>query len=217
MNKKLQKYAEQVNGLSLRERLMVMASLAVLLIFLWWNFFAQQVIAETKAVSKSSKILEAEIQTLDLTVASIQKRMNDGVFKSKKQKLKALEIELIRVRELLDEKTRALIKPDEMFELMQQLLPAESRLKLTAMKRKAVNPVVAEENDDSYESAVYQHVLQLSFEGRYKNIINYIRTLEELDWKLTWDRINLETTEYPIIGVTIEISTFSDNKNWVGL
>ena len=221
MKNKLQEVAEKINALSLRERLMVIVTFAVLVIFLWWNFFAVQVLAKTKQLQQQNKSLQAEIQTLDLTSASIQKRLNDGVFRAKEQKLKLLRQKLEKVSQLLNEKTQALIDPDEMFELMQQLISAESKLKLISLSRKSVEPVFTLERqvgqEPGQEPGIYQHVLQMTFEGKYQNILDYIQAMEGLEWKLIWDRITLESSEYPIINVNIEISTLSDNENWVGL
>lgn len=217
MNNKILEAAEKINALSLRERLMVFVTIIVLTGFAWWNLYALPVSNQSKELDRQNGTLEIEIQTLNATSAAIQKRIKEGVHKTKQQKLTLLRNELRKVKELLNKKTQALIEPNEMFDLMQQLLFAESRLKLTGMKRKSVEPVFKNEQSETAQPQVYRHVLQASFEGKYNHILKYIQKMENLQWMLIWDRITLETTEYPLIGVTIEISTLSDNRNWVGL
>ncbi len=219
MNKQFTQYIKQVDALSLRERALILITLIVLPVYSWWAFSGSATLQKTKLFEKQNTALQSEIDTLELTSAAIQKRIQDGVHKDKQQKLDFLKKEFDRVSALLEEKTNTLIEPDEMFELMQQLIFAESKLKLTAMKRKEVQPALVSNSTDGKDSQpeIYRHVLRLSFEGRFKDILQYIQKLEALQWQLIWDRITLKMAEYPIIKVDIEISTFSDNKNWVGL
>ena len=153
---------------------------------------------------------------------TIQRRMSDGVHREKEQKLILLKQALDKANILLAKKTFDLVEPDQMFQLMQQLIFAESNLKVIAIRRKQVTPIFSqdtktgdEKNNDQPE--IYRHVMQMSFEGKYIDVLNYISRLEGLDWKLIWDRIALKTDEYPIIKADIEISTLSGNKLWVGL
>lgn len=217
MNKRFVDISEKINALSLRERVMVIVTIVALSGFAWWNLYALPVLVKTRQVNQQNKILLAEMQTLDATATAIQKRIDDGVHKTRQQKLKLLKQELQKISDLLESTTLALIEPDEMFELMQQLIFSESKLKLTEMKRKLVKPAFPVDENDTDQPEIYRHVLQMSFEGNYKNVLKYIQKLEALDWKLIWDQITLKTTEYPVITVDIEISTLSGNKYWVGL
>ncbi len=219
MNKQLQEIASKIDALSFRERLMILITLFVLICFIWWNFSAVSTLSKTRQLKQQNNTLLNEIESLENTAAVIQKRIKNGVHVAKQQKLELLILEFEKVSDALDQKTQALIEPDEMFELMQQLIFAESKLKLTSMKRKQVKPVFEPDKDEAEEQQpkIYRHVLQVNFEGRYQNILEYIQKMEALEWKLIWDRITLKTAEYPIIKVNIEISTLSDNKNWVGL
>ncbi len=217
MNKQMLELADKINALSLRERVMIVVTITALSGFLWWNLFAFPMLIKTKDFKKQNIMLESDIRVLNATTAAIQQRINEGVHKVKKQKLELLKKEFEKITEILEQKTLTLIEPDEMFELMQQLIFAESKLKLTSMKRKLVKPVFSSDQENSQQPAIYRHVLKVNFEGKFVNILNYIQKMESLEWKLIWDSITLTTTEYPVISVTIEISTLSDDQYWVGL
>jgi len=217
MNNKFEELSSKINELSLRERLMVIVTIVVLLGFVWWHFFASPLQLKTRTVVKQNESLTVEVQTLKTTRKVIQQRISEGVHKASQQKLGVLKQELQRVKKILDKKTLELIEPDEMFELMQQLIFAESKLKLTGMKRKLVKTLFTHEEDVGHQPEIYRHVMQVNFEGRYKDILQYTKKLEDLEWKLIWDKISLTTTAYPLIRAEIEISTLSDSKHWVGL
>lgn len=217
MNKQLKEYEEKINALSIRERVLIFLSVLIMLMFSWWNFYAQPLMAETQLTQEQNVRLDQEIKTLQLTIGSIDQRIRQGVHKASQKQLAGLMLELDRVNVLLQQKTLELIEPEEMFELMQQLLFAESKLKLTELKRKHVTPTFNLEESEVDQPEIYRHVMRIRFEGSYQKILNYLNRLEGIDWKLIWDRITIRSAEYPLIEADIEISTLSDSKHWVGL
>ena len=46
-------------------------------------------------------------------------------------------------------------------------------------------------------------------------MLGYMRTLEQLDWKLLWDEIEVIGEEYPIITLNLVFSTLSTRKEWI--
>jgi MSHA biogenesis protein MshJ len=217
MSSRYQQYAKKFDMLSVRERALVIITVLVIVTYLWWYFFAMPQLAASNNLEQKNVALENEIQILDRTSGQITQRINEGVNKSKQQQLVLLQAELDRVKAQLQQKTLELIEPDDMFQLMQQMIFSESKLKLTGLKRKLVRPAFEADPQDEQQAEIYRHVMQVSFQGSYRNILKYIRELESLKWKLIWDKISLKLDEYPKINVEIEISTLSDSKHWVGL
>jgi len=217
MNKQIAEYVGKLHGMTLRERALILLSVVALLVFIWWNFYAASLMATTGNINQQNVTLKQEINTLTITADSINKQLNQGINNTKQQQLALLSEELSTVKRILKEMTLELIEPNEMFSLMQQLIFADSNLKLTGLKRKQVNPAfsVSEEAEDQPE--IYRHVMQMTFAGTYQDILAYIVRLEDTEWKLIWDKISLKTDKYPVVKVDIEISTLSGEKHWVGL
>ena len=217
MNEQLLKFETKINALTLRERALILITVLVLVGFAWWHFYAQPLEVKTGSLTKQNLQLSSEVQVAQATATAIANRIKLGVHKDKKDKLKSLNDELRKVNEALKQKTQELIEPNEMFELMLQLITADSKLKLTGLKRHNMKPVFKAGKDDGPQPEIFRHVMKIDFEGKYQDILSYISRLEKLEWKLIWDRITLKTATYPVIQVSIEISTLSDSKQWVGL
>jgi MSHA biogenesis protein MshJ len=217
MSNQYQQYAQKFDALSVRERALVVITMLVTVGYLWGAFYATQELKKSKDLEQQNMALEKEIQMLDSTSGQIALRIKEGVNKPRQQQLDLLQSELDRVKDLLQQKTLELIEPDDMFQLMQQMIFTESKLKLTALKRKLVRPAFEPDPENEQPAEIYRHVMQVSFQGSYQNILKYIKSLEALEWKLIWDKITLELDEYPNINVEIEISTLSDSQHWVGL
>ncbi len=218
MNSTLISYKEKLHTMSVRERALILVTIIVLIGFIWWNFFAVTLMTKTDNLLDKNALLQQEINTLSITAESINQRINEGVNKAKLDQLALLTEELETVKKILKEMTLELIEPNEMFTLMQQLIFADSNLKLTALKRKQVLPAFSiKEEETENQPEIYRHVMRMNFEGSYRDILEYIERLEDIEWKLIWDRISLKTEEYPVVKVDIEISTLSGKKHWVGL
>lgn len=217
MNKKLSQYVDKVNALAVRERLLAFFSFMVVVVFIWWQYYAQPLIDRTHLINEQNVALDQEVQALQISVDTIDRRISEGVHKTRQTQLVTLRHELNRIDDLLKLKTLELIEPEEMFTLMQQMLFAESKLILTELKRKHVTPAFSLKENEADQPQIYRHVMQIRFEGSYEKILRYLNRLEKLDWKLMWDRITLQAGDYPVIKADIEISTLSDSKHWVGL
>ena len=216
---KFRQWSDKLDALSLRERGLIFSSILALVGFFWWSLFVQPLMASQTELEAKNTTLMSEVGILELTLQNIQGRINGGVQQEKKYRLNALQQELQDVSKLLEQKTLELIEPEEMFELMQQLIFAESKLKVISIKRKSVKPVFSQEQTEQGQGQpkIYRHVLEMNFEGKYVDGLKYIIRLERLSWKLIWDRTVLKTTEYPVIRAEIEISTLSGHQHWVGL
>jgi len=218
MIEQLNSLVSKINALTLRERTLIFVSGSVVMVFLWWFFYAAPLQSKMQALQQQTVAMNNDIHSLNDTTQAIQRRLAQGVHQKSQHKLQQLKTELEQVRQSLQQKTHSLIEPDEMFKLMQQMIFAESKLKLTGIRRKQVQPLFSgEEESDSTQPEIYRHIMQISFDGRYLDVLKYIKKLEQLDWQLIWDSIELRSGDYPQIHVSIEISTLSDTRSWVGL
>ena len=206
-----------INALSLRERSLVFITVLALTGFAWWHFMTEPLTIEIDLLTQQNLQLETEVKVAQTTASAITTRIKQGVHKDKDARLKSLRVELGKVNDALKEKTLELIGPDQMFELMLELITADSKLKLTGLKRDQLKPVFMAKKEDGAQPEIYRHIMRIDFEGKYRDILSYISRLEGLEWKLIWDKISLKTDTYPVIQVSIEISTLSDSKHWVGL
>ena len=216
MIKAYNRYAEMFDAREPRERGLLLVTCVVVLAFVWWWIVGQPLLAEVRALKQQNTAIEAEIHTLNLSAGQIETRVQQGINKSKQDRVEQLQNELRRVERILQDKTVDLIEPDDMFSLMQELISRESKLKLNRLQRTGVSTVF-EQEQGAEQPQIYRHGMSVKFIGAYADILNYIDRMERLPWKLIWDRIHLKTDEYPRIEVEIEISTLSDSQHWVGL
>lgn len=217
MNKRWQEYGKRFNAQSARERCLIGLTLLVALGFLWWSYHAAPTMASVDQRQAENERIASEVDSTRAVVADIRRRIAAGVHQEKESQLVSLQRELDAVEERLRVETIELIDPEKMFLLMNQLVYPESRLSLLSLKRREVKPAFELAEDEDQDSGIYRHMLEITLSGKYLDILEYVRSLEALDWKLMWDEIELESEEYPAVTVKVVISTLSTRREWVGI
>jgi len=209
--------ARNFNDLTLRERFLFALTVLVSIFVVWWYFYVEPMQLKTKSLVKENNRISSEIVITRRTVDDIRARIAQGVNQDKTRKLAQLELALEAVEERLRLKTIELIDPEQMFQLMTRLVYKESKLKLLSLKRREVKQAITPSKEQQDEAGIYRHELEVKFSGRFLDILKYMQSLENLDWKLIWDEIEVVTDEYPRITVKVVISTLSTRREWVGV
>ena len=220
----LQQYAKRFDAQSIRERCLIALTLLVAIGFLWWSYYAEPTMKQTAALEDENQRIGSEVDSTRLIVADIRQRIAAGVHTEKENQLAKLRQELEAVEENLRLKTVELIDPEKMFALMNELVYRDSKLTLLSLKRREVKPAIPQEENESEdgdssatEPSIYRHVLEMEFAGKFLDILRYMQALENLDWKLLWDEIELVSQEYPQLTVKVVMSTLSTRREWVGI
>ena len=217
MNNTLKTAAQNFNALTFRERLLSVVTIVVSISVVWWFFYVEPLQLKTNVLAEENNRINQENKLSRNTINDIRDKIAGGLNKDKTRKLAQLEKALESVEERLRLKTIELIDPEQMFQLMTNLVYRDSGLKLLSLKRLKVKPAIEPSEDQRDVAGIYRHVLEVKFSGKFLDILKYMQTLENLDWKLIWDEIEIATNEFPQISVKIVISTLSTRKEWVGV
>ena len=65
------------------------------------------------------------------------------------------------------------------------------------------------------ERTIYQHSVEITLQGSYPDLLEYLAQLEKLSWQMFWGRISVDTEQYPRLRVTLTVQTLSLNKAWL--
>ncbi len=218
MNDKLKQYTRLFNAQSIRERGLIALSVLVVIGYLWWINIAMPWMQEIEDLQATNQRIARDIDNNRDTIRDTRQAIAAGIYQEKENQLARLSKDLEALEEQLQVTTIELIDPEKMFQLMNQLIYRDSRLKLLNLKRREVKPAIPPINEEEVEEpGIYRHVLEMEFAGKYLDILRYMQNLELLDWKLLWDEIDIESDEYPKVTVKVVISTLSTRKEWVGI
>ena len=228
MKKQLEILAAKIDALSLRERVMTFAAVVAVAGFAMYMLFVDPNLTRNKVLSDGMAKQQTELQVLQAkTVQLVQQQSNpDAALVSRRDELNRQIAEIDASVATLQS---GLVPAQRMNALLQDMLARNSRLQLVAMHTLPVMPLVekrkAADKPDGAQAAaksnateqhgVYKHGVQITVQGSYADLHDYLVGLEKLPWHMFWSRATLSGDESPRLQLTVTIYTLSLDKAWL--
>jgi MSHA biogenesis protein MshJ len=232
----IKKIAEKIDNLSLRERAMVFIGIIAVVFTLWDSLLMAPLELEQKKMISNLNKKNAERIALVSQVQNTTKQSQVDPNAENVAKLKSLRSKLIDVQADLESSTDSLVSPKDMPKILETVLHKTGGLTLLNLRSLGVTSLVDKEKtqivnadgqspEDDSESRLsadnienaYKHGLRIEFSGEYLTTLDYLRSLEELEWGFFWENFELNVNEYPESKIAIEIFTLSLNEEWIGV
>ncbi|WP_207060651.1 hypothetical protein [Motiliproteus sp. SC1-56] len=216
MKAKLLALAERFDGLTLRERLLILITLVVALVLPTFLYLIEPAQKAKAGVERRAVQLEAELANKKLELVTLKSRPLVDPNDALRSQLAALQAREKALDATLLERSARLISPQEMLEVLQAALAEQAGLTLISA-RKGDAEQVAEGPEGAPLKGVYRHDLTLVVAGGYFDVLAYVRALESLPRRFFWDAIDYQVRDYPRAEVTLKLHTLSTEKGWLGV
>lgn len=230
MKARLKQWAERIDAMSLRERLMIFAMLAVTLVALVVTGAIDPISAKQKILSQKLAQSQAQTQALEAQMQALAEAAKNDPDAPNKQRLSALEAKRKTALAELASVNQGLVTPDQMTQVLRDWLGRNPRLSLVSIKTLSVSPLTqaskavdaagksdTKPNQPATDLGLYKHGVEISVEGSYPDLVAYLAELEQLPWRMYWGGISLSTQTYPISRLTLTVYTLSLDKTWLSV
>jgi MSHA biogenesis protein MshJ len=229
--------------LSLRERLLIFVGSLAVAIIVWQVQFMDRLNVKEKSLTSELTGLQESVASMSRAtqvVASVDRTA--AALKQLQERQKSLDA----INAKLTAESAGLIPPAQMVQVIHDVLRHQDGLTLVTLRNLPVRSLVPETKNvagaaegnagaspvqhadvegsasaalpaTAADSGPYLHPVELVIEGRYLDIVAYLRALEGLPWRFYWRVLQLETKTYPLNRVRIELSTLSLDKEWIGV
>lgn len=218
----------KVDAMSLRERAMIFAAVAFLLVSLVNTFLLDPMLLKQKSLSsqviqqqEKMKEIQAQIEVI------LQARSTQGN-SPQHQQIKRLKQELAAGAIFLNSNRENLVQPEKMADLLRQVLSKNANLQLLALQTLPVTPLLDKENARldtatvaavaaavAPESQIFKHGVEMTVRGNYLDLLQYLNTLERLPTQMYWGKVKMEVVQYPAVELTLTLYTLSLDKIWL--
>jgi MSHA biogenesis protein MshJ len=202
--------AVRFNSLTLRERLLIVGAATAALLTLWRMLLMEPLEIRRKAFTADAEALRNG--TVAMSQAIEAGRAADPTTLAQRQ-IEVSERALAVVDSKLETSAAGLLPPQRMVEVVQDVLRQRHDVRLISLRTEAV---VSLSHDVDGNSAPYLHPVELIVEGRYLDILDYLRALERLHWRLYWMKLELDGAHYPRDRVRLEVGTLSLDRPTLG-
>lgn len=202
-----------VDKLSLRERLLVFATVLMLFGSVWYLSLMQPL---TQRATNS----RTEIQSAQAQIATANRSLEDQVLQISgtgteyQDRFARVQRRIDEINENLGDYASELIDPAEMARVLEGVLKEQSKLRLIRIRN--LSPEALSASADSRTATFYKHGLEIEFEGSFVACQEYLQEIENLPWRFYWQVLELEVLEYPRNRIRLEVSTLSLDEEWIG-
>lgn len=229
MSTYVQKMLDLFEARTLREQILIGLTLLAATWGLWFVAIGGVVLdTKTEVVSSIDQLSQ------DMQVQSEERQRLLGedrpsqrvVMQAQQNKLR----EMVVAQQLeLDELLGRFVPPSKVPALLEDVLDDFSGLKLIRLASQPAEPLLlkasAQSQDDGVEHQealqpqvkIYRHPIRMELEGGYADVIDYLLTLEQADWRFTWRKLEYVVEDYPNAQILIELETMSREKEWLGV
>jgi MSHA biogenesis protein MshJ len=219
--KRITKLLANIDALSLRERLFVFAAMLLVIGGAWEALLATPLDHREALASTKIENTQARIAELDAAVSTAAHGIGDGMA-DYRDRLRVLEAQVAAGEESVRIFTTDLIDPSQMRFVLGDLVRHHPGVKLVSAISQPVEPLIEGEAEDpgvvsGDAPKLYRHSLVLVLEGGYLDCLAYLESAENLSWQLYWGSLEIETEEYPLSRITIELHSLSLEPEWIGV
>jgi MSHA biogenesis protein MshJ len=202
-----------IDRLSIRERVLALLSLVTVSILLSYSvlwYFGWDDQSQTQ-----NRIEQLQTQTTDNRNAllAIEQARNSPQLQALSNQNERLRRDIQELNDQISGITDILIPPDTMATLLRELL-GNSDLTLVRFAALPSQPVA---ENDSADASLYRHRLDIELTGSFEALTRYLETIETLPWRLFWDELSVETTQYPTLRIRLKVHTLSDQEDWLNV
>jgi MSHA biogenesis protein MshJ len=215
------------NAMARRERVLVFAAVILGVIFLYFTFLIEPLLVRHKRLTQQLAEVRQNIKvTENLIKAQEGVADPDAV---KRTYAEALRRQLAEIDRSMQGLQRGLVQPERMPKLLEEMLARSRGLQLVSLRTlpvqrfegRAGGPAPAKAGETGPkpaskepERSIYQHSFEISVQGSYADLHDYLARLEGLPWQMFWGRMRLDT-DYPKLKATFIVHTLSLNKAWL--
>ncbi len=194
---RLQQWADRIDALDLRERILLLAATVVVLFLMVDSLGLQPTL-------KSQQVAEQRIADLEMKLSAFHQQANLVNYRSDQNPLASryenrdrLSAELSELDAQIVGQLGALVEPAQAAEVLEQVLTGHRGLKLKSLQAssESLESLAIDKGGNGAGLARYQ--LDMVVEGGYLDLLHYLQELEAMPWKFFWQMVNLQTTEYP--------------------
>ena len=224
MKARIEKLANWIDALSLRERAAILLAIIVAIFVLWHEVMLSPLDKSATALQIKVKKQTKDLERVRAQQKLILQRASVDPDAETRSDIDALKTAMTALDKRLREMTVNLVEPARMAQVLEDVLTRNTDLKLVRVEVLEPRPLNEPAKGDKADSDtnnklpdVYKHALQIEFEGSYLSTLEYMRQIEGLSQQFYWGSINFVVDQFPTARITITVNTLSLSEEWIGV
>jgi MSHA biogenesis protein MshJ len=216
----------KIDGMSLRERAMIFAAAAFLLVSMINAMFLDPLLAQQKKLSTQVIQQQEKMKEIQANLEALVQAKKDDASSPLRERIKLIQQQLREGEVYLKSRRDKLVPPEKMGDLLEQVLSKNGRLQLVALETLSVTPLIETSAGKPEGSAVtakvagqerqvYKHGVKITVRGNYGDLLQYLTALEKLPTQMFWGSAKLSVIQHPTAELTLTLYTLSLDTVWL--
>lgn len=212
LNKQFYALRMQIEKLSIRERVLTITAFSALLLLAAQGIVMLAGYDQTETVQVRIEQHRNTVKQNEMILSELESSLNNPNILALQNSNRELADRIETIEERISLIDDTLMAPGRMIELLRELLEKQSQLTLLSFN---ALPVEVIESNVSGSQLFYEHGLEIELEGSFEALSRYLADIESLDAQLFWDKLYLETENFPKLRIQIEVHTLSRSEEWL--
>lgn len=224
-----QEWSRRFAALQQREKTLVIAALAVAILFGGYSFGIEPGMLQAESLKKTLAQQQAEQAQLQEQVAALAARNSDPDT-ANREALQRLRAEVAATEGEIGAFGNTLVPPQRIPTLLQTLLARHRGLTLVSLATLPPEPLIelsasdksgkpgakpAEEAAPLPEGNLYKHGIEIKLAGGYQDLLAYVAELDASPQRLLRGGMRLVVRQHPVSELTLTIYTLSLDSTWL--
>jgi MSHA biogenesis protein MshJ len=218
-------WAARIDDMSLRERAMLFASVALVVVVLAYVTLIDRALVKQKQLIDRVTRDQTQLRAVRAQIESIVKENQADAQSPDEVAIAELERRIKETEKSFAAKQRAFIAPEQLPQLLRDMLGRSPQVRLeslrllpgTPLRTPGSPPPQAKPRDQEESAGVYRHGVEVTLKGSYFDLVQYLADLEKLPSPLLWGRIELQVEQYPEVKLTLVVHTLGTQRSLLAI
>jgi MSHA biogenesis protein MshJ len=235
----LDRLAARFDALLLRERVMVFAGAAVVLVFIAYKLVIEPQMNDGRRLKQAIADQNMQLSAMQIQVKGLEQAKVMDLDTANRERLTRAQAQLSQLESELAAAQKGLVSAELMPSLLQDVLrqhhglqlvelrtlPVVSLIERTAPKDEktakapgdTAPPAAGATPPGGPERNLYKHGFEVTVKGSYPDFVQYLAQLEKLPMRMYWGKVTMNADDYPHVTLTATIFTLSLDKAWLAV
>lgn len=207
------RYAERIDNVTLRERVLLFAAAALIVIFVVNATLIQPLRDTQRRLGADIAQKEAELRTIQAGLQRMMQAQRVDPDAHNRERIAQLQLEVNSLDASIAQEQRRFTPPQRMRQVLEEMLERGKRLQVLDMKTLPASDLSATQGQSGRR--VFRHGMEITLAGSYLDLYAYLHGLEALPTQLYWGRAEMSVAEYPVATLKLTVYTLSFDQAWL--
>lgn len=234
MKKYWQNFSTRIDALTLRERALLFAGAAGVLIFLVFFFALNPNYAKQRNMLQEMAQQQDKIAVVEVEIAQTIEAHTIDPDAADRARLAKIRADAQSLSASLTDMQAGMVAPERMTAMLEQIVRAHRGLRLKSLRTLgerapesaaaapaalagAATPTVAAAGDPAIAELLHRHGVELVVQGSYGDLVSYMAALENMQGRIFWGSAELKVDTWPDATLSLTVYTINLDKKWLKL